>query len=303
MNQPKEATVSAASARPLTLAMDYVALTKPAIMSLLIFTMLGAMMLAYGGMPPWHLVLWAIVGGAFSSGGASAINHSMDRDIDQIMARTRHRPVADERVSPARALAFGILLNAAAFAVFAIAANLLSAVLALSGALFYIFVYTAWLKRSSTQNIVIGGAAGAFPPLVGWAAVTGSLSLPAWYMFTIIFFWTPPHFWALSLLLKKDYEAAKVPMFPVVFGERETQIVIFLYTVTVVLVTLLFYLSTSLLGWVYLAAALALGGAFIWYAAILVRRPTKLNARRMYLYSLLYLAAVFLAIMIDGSLS
>jgi protoheme IX farnesyltransferase len=198
---------------------------------------------------------------------------------------------------------YGLVLIAGGFALFAMGVNLLSAMLSLAGALFYILVYTKWLKRNSTQNIVIGGAAGAIPPLVGWAAVTGSLALPAWYMFIIIFFWTPPHFWALSLLLKKDYEAANVPMYPVVFGEAETQRMIFLYTVAVVLLTFAFALSADVLGWLYIGTALGAGSLFIWFAAKLMLEANRKNARKLFLFSMLYLAVIFLAVMIDSSVT
>src|SRR5438132_1130039 len=187
---------------------DNVALTKPAIMSLLLVTALGGMFLAAGGVPPLHLLVATMIGGAFASGGASALNHYFDRDIDERMRRTSRRPIPGQRISPRVAIAVGVILNVIAFAVLALVANLLAAILAIVGTLFYILVYTLWLKRTTVQNIVIGGAAGAIPPLVGWAAITGSLDLSAWLLFAIIFFWTPAHFWALALLIRDDYERA-----------------------------------------------------------------------------------------------
>ena len=199
---------------------DYIALTKPKIISLLLVTTLGAMMIAGAGFPsPW-IVLWTLIGGALASGGAGAVNHFIDRDIDKKMGRTKGRPVVTGRIAPWQALAFGIVLEIASFALLAVGVNLLSAFLALAGYLFYVVVYTLWLKRVTPQNIVIGGAAGAFPPLVGWAAATGNLSLGALVLFAIVFFWTPPHFWALALLIRGDYERANVPMLPVVRGGR-----------------------------------------------------------------------------------
>lgn len=280
---------------------DYIALMKPRIIFLLLFTTIGAMVMADEGMPSIKLIIFTMIAGALSAGGSGAINHFMDKDIDRLMARTRGRPVANERVSPRNALVFGITLMAIAFVLFALGANMLSAVLSLIGGLFYVFVYTKWLKRSSTQNIVIGGAAGAIPPLVGWAAVTGSLALPAWYMFAIVFFWTPPHFWALSLLLKDDYAAANVPMLPVIVGEPETRRMILLYTVVVVLLTAAFTMASELLGWIYLSTIVVTGAYFIFTAVRLVRKPDRRSARKVFFYSMVYLGAVFLAIMVDSA--
>ena len=209
---------------------DYVSLTKPKIISLLLITAAGGMFLAEQGLPSLLMLAWVWIGGALASGGANAINQHLDRDIDREMRRTQSRPVAGERVSPRYALAFGIGLNVAAFALLATLVNPLAAILTLSASLFYVFVYTLWLKRTTPNNIVIGGAAGAVPPMVGWVAVTGSLDLPAVYLFAIIFFWTPPHFWALCLLIQGDYEQAKVPMLPVVSSRSQTTLHIFLYT-------------------------------------------------------------------------
>jgi len=243
-----------------------------------------------------------LAGGALASGGASALNHFLDQDVDQRMERTRNRPVASLRVPPAHALAFGLALNALAFAILWAGANLLAALLALGGSIFYILVYTGWLKRSTTQNIVIGGAAGAVPPLVGWAAVTGGLDLPALYLFAIIFYWTPPHFWALALLIRQDYAAARIPMLPVVEGEEWTRWAILLYTLILGAITILLYGTTQSLGLLYLGGAVLLGGVFVAYAVQLLRQANQALAARLYRYSLLYLALLFLVIMVDSSL-
>ena len=279
---------------------DYLALTKPRIISLLLLTALGGMFLAEGGAPKVSLAMLVLVGGALASGGANALNHYLDRDIDGRMARTRNRPVAVGRVRPQAALIFGIALNAAAMVVLVTWVNTLSAALTLGATLFYALVYTKGLKRTSPQNIVIGGAAGAIPPMVGWVAVTGHLGLPALYMFAIVFFWTPPHFWALSLLLKDDYARAGIPMLPVVAGIDKTKKTIFLYTWLVTALTMMFSASGSV-GWIYSAASFILGTMFIWYAWRLLRRPEIEGAKALYLYSLLYLALLFLMIMVDST--
>ena len=219
---------------------NYVALTKPRIISLLLITALGGMFLAAKGVPHWTLILVVLGGGALASGGANALNHYMDRDIDEQMVRTRKRPLARGAVKPRNALIFGVALNLGAFALLFTYANLLSALLTLCATLFYIIIYTGLLKRSTPQNIVIGGAAGSIPPLVGWAAVTGNLGLPAFFLFAVIFFWTPPHFWALALLLKDDYARAGIPMLPVVAGVDKTKKQIFLYTLLVVALAIAF---------------------------------------------------------------
>ena len=284
-----------------SLVRDYIALTKPRIITLLLFTALGGMFLAAEGAPDVSLMLLVMGGGALASGGANALNQYLERDIDGQMARTRNRPVVTGRVQPGQALTFGIGLNVIAFVVLSTYVNTLSALLTLSATLFYIFVYTKGLKRVTPQNIVIGGAAGAIPPVVGWTAVTGSLDLPALYLFAIIFFWTPPHFWALSLLLKDDYAKAKVPMLPVVVGVEETKKTILLYTLLVVALTLMFF-ATRYVGWIYLAASSALGSAFIYYAWRLRQRPGIEGARALFHYSMLYLALLFLSIMVDSVL-
>ena len=283
---------------------DYLALTKPPIISLLLVTAIGGMFLASrhvggSGVPDLLTLLLVCVGGALGAGGANAINHYLDQDIDALMSRTAQRPVPGRRVRPLMALAFGIALNVAAFAVLFYGVNLLAAVLTLAATLFYVLVYTGWLKRTTPQNIVIGGAAGSIPPVVGWVAVTGSFDLPALYMFAIIFFWTPPHFWALSLLIQQDYERAGVPMLPVVAGPEKTVGNIFAYSLVLVALTLVFA-ATRAVGAIYLFSAVGLGAAFIWGAWRLLRVQNRQKARNLYLYSLLYLALLFGAMMADG---
>ena len=256
------------------------------------------MFLAAQGLPSLPLLGIVWIGGALASAGANAINHQIDRDIDLIMTRTSKRPVASQRITPGKALAFGIILNVVAFLVLVTWVNLLAALLTLSATLFYVFIYTLWLKRSTPQNIVIGGAAGSIPPLVGWAAVTGGIDLPAVYLFTIVFFWTPPHFWALSLLIQEDYEKARIPMLPVVATRDYTTLNVFLYTIVLVGITLAFAYSTSVHG-IYLCSALILGGIFLVLSWRLKRSSTRKLARTVYLFSLLYLALLFVAIMVD----
>ena len=281
-------------------ANDYLTLTKPPIISLLLITATGGMFLAAEGVPSLQTLAMVCVGGALGAGGANAINHFLDQDIDALMSRTSHRPVASNRVLPMSALAFGIALNLGAFFVLAYWVNLLSASLTLAATLFYVLVYTGWLKRNTPQNIVIGGAAGAIPPMVGWAAVTGGLDLPALYLFSIVFFWTPPHFWALALLIQKDYERAGVPMLPVVVGEERTAQNIFVYSLALVALTLLFG-ATDAVGLVYLASAAALGAIFMMFAWKLKQDHTVRKARHLYLFSLLYLALLF-AVMLPDSI-
>ena len=278
---------------------DYVTLTKPRIMSLLLITGLCAMFVGAQGAPGAWLVLVTMGGLALACGGASALNHVLDRDIDRLMGkRTRARPLAAERMAASRALEFGLTLSAFSFVLLASLVNVLAAVLALVGNLFYVLVYTRWLKRTTPQNIVIGGAAGAVPPLVGWAAVTGNLTLPALWLFLIVFFWTPPHFWALALLIRRDYEAARIPMLPVVRGARETTRQIVLYSLVLVAVTVVPFLWGTL-GLVYLGAALALGAAFLLLALRLRRETTPRQAALLFHFSLLYLALLFAAMAVD----
>jgi protoheme IX farnesyltransferase len=278
---------------------DYVTLTKPRIMSLLLVTGFCGMIAGARGWPGTTTAAAAMAGLALACGGASALNHVLDRDIDPLMGeRTKRRPVASGRVSASRALEFGLALSAFSFVLLASTVNVLTAVLALVGNLFYVIVYTRWLKRSTPQNIVIGGAAGAVPPLVGWAAATGDVTVAALLLFAIVFVWTPPHFWALALLIKDNYKAAGVPMLPVVRGDRETARQIVLYSVGLVTGTLLPWAWGSA-GLLYLASALALGAVFLWLAERLRREITPRRAAFLLHYSLLYLALLFVALAVD----
>jgi heme o synthase len=288
-------TRTAAAARRQLVA-DYVQMTKPKVQSLLLFTTITTMYVA--GTPSLGLVLLTCLGGALSAGGAGAINHALDRDIDALMKRTRSRPVPSGRVSARAAIVYGVLLGCASFALLALTVNALAAVLAMAGLLGYVLVYTLWLKRSTPQNIVIGGAAGAMPPLVAWAAVTGGLDGAALYLFAIVFYWTPPHFWALSLLMKDEYERARVPMLPVVRGEAETRRQILLYSLLLVAVSVLPF-AGRLFDLFYLGAALGLGAVFVALTAVLLRRADRRSALRVYLFSLAYLALLFGAMVVD----
>ena len=278
---------------------DYAALTKPKVQSLLLLTTVSSMYVA--GHPSVGLVALTCLGGYLSAGGAGAVNHYYDRDIDARMARTADRPVPSGRVSPGAALAFGVGLAALSFAQLALTVNLLAAALALSGFLGYVFVYTMWLKRRTPQNIVIGGAAGAVPPLVGWAAVTGHLGGTAVILFAIVFFWTPPHFWALSLLMKDEYARVGVPMLPVIRGEPETRRQILLYAVLLYAVTQLPFCAGGF-GVGYLIASMVLGLTFIAGALRLISRADRRSALTLYLYSLAYLALLFAAMVADAQL-
>jgi protoheme IX farnesyltransferase len=278
---------------------DYVALTKPKVQSLLLLTTVTTMYVA--GSPSIGLVVLTVIGGYLAAGGAGAVNHWYDRDIDAAMPRTADRPVPSGRVAPAAALWFGIALAAASFVLLTTTVNLLSAIFAFAGFLGYTVVYTFWLKRRTVQNIVIGGAAGAFPPLVGWTAVTGSVTGTAIYLFAIVFFWTPPHFWALALLMKDEYAAVGVPMLPVVRGEHETRRQILLYAVLLYGVTQLPFCAGGF-GTVYLVCSITLGAVFIAGAWLLLRRADRRSALRLYLYSLAYLAALFAAMVVDAKL-
>jgi heme o synthase len=281
-----------------TLLRDYLTLTKPKVQSLLLFTTITTMYVA--GRPSIELVLLTCLGGALSAGGAGAINHAVDRDVDRMMTRTADRPVASGRVSAAAATVFGLGLGAASFALLALTVNPLAAALSLSGLLGYVCIYTLWLKRTTPQNIVIGGAAGAVPPLVAWAAVTGGLDGMAIYMFAIVFFWTPPHFWALSLLMKDDYAKAGIPMLPVVRGEEETRRQILLYTVLLYAVTQLPFCAGGL-GIAYLIPSMLFGAAFIYFSTRLYRGRDRRWALRTYLFSLAYLALLFLSMAIAAN--
>jgi protoheme IX farnesyltransferase len=269
------------------------------VQSLLLLTTITTMYVA--GDPSLSLVALTCLGGSLSAGGAGAVNHWYDRDIDAQMARTANRPVPAGRIAPAAALWFGIVLAALSFAELSLAVNVLSASLALAGFLGYVLVYTMWLKRSTPQNIVIGGAAGAVPPLVGWTAVTGALDPTALYLFAIVFYWTPPHFWALSLLMKDEYARVGVPMMPVVHGETETRRQIVLYTGLLVVLTLL-PVVFGFFGAIYATVAVLLGGAFCVLALRLQRSADRRAALRTYLFSLLYLALLFCAMVADARL-
>jgi protoheme IX farnesyltransferase len=272
-------------------------LTKPRIISLLLVTTAAPMYIA--GSPSWVTVLIVMVGGYLMAGGANAVNMYIDQDIDDRMARTRLRPIPGGRMTPRAVLAFGLALAVAATWLLGRYVNVLTSALALGGFYFYVFIYTRWLKRTTPQNIVIGGAAGAFPPLVGWAATTGTVDLTAIYLFLIIFYWTPPHFWALALLKQVDYGRAGVPMAPIVWGEKETMDQMLWYTVLLVALTVL-PVSYGAFGIIYLVSALALGGALLW-GVIRMRRakPWTGAAWWVYKYSLLYLALLFVAMVID----
>ena len=290
-----------AHARP-GVARDYLTLTKPRIMSLLVLTSVCAMLAAAGGAPRPLALVGLVVGGALACGGASALNHVLDRDIDRMMgSRTASRPVAAGRVAPAHATAFGIALSVLAFVVLSACDNLLAAALALSGGAFYVVVYTLWLKRSTTQNIVVGGAAGAIPPLAGWAAAHGSLGLGAGLLFVIVLLWTPPHFWALALLLAPHYEAAKVPMLPVVRGPSATARQVFGYTLALAASTLVPGVIGTF-GTDYLVCAVLLDGVFCVMAWRLWRHATAARAAALFHYSLLYLALLFVAVAVDAAI-
>ncbi len=280
---------------------NYVALTKPRVISLLLVTTVPAMVVADRGWPGMWLVLATLIGGSLSAAGANAINCWYDRDIDGIMKRTRSRPLVTGVIEPAQGLAFGIVLGALAFAFLALTTTIAAACLSLAALLFYVFVYTIWLKRRTSQNIVIGGAAGAFPPMVGWAAVTGDVTWASVIMFAIIFMWTPPHFWALSLRLEKDYAEAGVPMLPVTAGPVATRVHIFVYTILLLPVTFAL-IPAGDLGWVYGIAATALGAAFLWKAWRLLRVPERVAPLSVYKFSLLHLALLFVAMGVDAAL-
>ena len=281
------------------LVADYVDLTKPKVQSLLLFTTVMTMEVA--GDPSVSRVALTCAGGYLSAGGAGAINHYWDRDIDARMRRTANRPIPSGRVSPAAAVRYGILLQILSFVLLSLTVNVLAAALALGGFIGYVGVYTMWLKRRTPQNIVIGGAAGAMPPLVAWAATRGSLSWTAVYLFAIVFYWTPPHFWALSLLMKDEYAEVGVPMLPVVRGEDTTRLHIVLYAALLYSVSQLPF-CVGVFGGIYLAASMALGLAFIGGAIWLYRRRDRRTALRLYLFSMLYLALLFAAMVLDVKL-
>ncbi len=274
----------------------YIALTKPRIIELLLITTVPAMVLADGGWPGTWLVIATLIGGTLSAGGANALNSYLDRDIDEVMRRTRRRPLARHEVPPVNALVFGVVLGLAGFAWLWWATNFLAAAISTGALLFYVFVYTMALKRTTVQNIVIGGAAGAAPVLVGWAAVTGTVGIPAWVLFLVVFYWTPPHFWALAVRYKDDYEAAGVPMLPVVAGIEATTRRMLLYTGLMVGVSLAL-VPLAEMGWIYLVGAIGLGGWFLWDTWRVYRDPSL--AMRLFTTSTVYLSALFGAVMLD----
>ncbi len=276
----------------------YVALTKPRVIELLLITTVPAMVLAAGELPALDLVAWVLVGGALAAGGANTVNCWLERDRDQLMRRTHRRPLPTGQVDPRAALVFGIVLEVGAFVLLATAVNLLSALLTVGAALFYVFVYTIWLKPRSTQNIVIGGAAGAVPVLVGWAAVTGRVGAPAWVMFAIVFLWTPPHFWALAVRYAEDYRSAGIPMLPVVKGVPAAARQIAVYAVVVTASTLVLP-AVSDVGVIYTACAVVLGLWFIVRAWRLSADPTPERAIKLFTFSNVYLATLFVAIAVD----
>ena len=292
-----EAVAPAAGVRQVVA--DYFELTKPKVQSLLLFTTVTTMEIA--GNPPVGKIVLACLGGYLSAGGAGAVNHWYDRDIDAQMERTASRPIPAGRISPRAGLTFGITLAVLSFVLMSLTLNVLSASLAFGGFAGYVGVYTIWLKRRTWHNIVIGGAAGAIPPLVGWAAERGSVSWTAVYLFAIIFYWTPPHFWALSLLMKDEYAKVNVPMLPVVRGEAMTRQQIVLYSLLLVALTQLPFCA-HVFGGLYLAASLVLGLSFIWLAVRLYRRKDRASALRLYLFSLAYLALLFGAMVLDVKL-
>jgi heme o synthase len=299
LETPQLALAARRSSRALTLLNDYLELTKPKVQSLLLLTTIATMYVA--GDPSPVLVALTCLGGYLSAGGAGAVNHWFDRDIDARMKRTANRPIPAGRISPTAALAFGCTLAGLSVLELSLAVNPLAAALSFAGFLGYVFVYTVWLKRRTPQNIVIGGAAGAVPPLVGWAAVRGSVSGTAVMLFFIVFFWTPPHFWALSLLMKEEYGKVGVPMLPVVRGEAETRRQILLYAVLLYAVTQLPFCAGGF-GVTYLVASMVLGLGFIAGAVRLYRTADRRSALRLYLYSLAYLALLFSAMVADRHL-
>lgn len=278
---------------------DFFILSKPLIVALLLVTTYGGLVAGGKAWPSASLTLWTLLGGALAAGGSSALNQFIDRELDKNMQRTSKRPLADGRLTPAEGLSYGLALCLISYYVMAGFVNLLAALLSLAGIFYYVFFYSVWLKRATVQNIVIGGGAGAIPPMVGWAAATGELSLAAWILFAIIFMWTPPHFWALAIVRMKDYERAGVPMLPVVEGEEKTRKQILIYTVELILVTLLLPIF-NLAGTIYLISALVLGGLLLYAAWKVFREGGNKVAWMMYRWSSMYLAFIFLALMIDA---
>lgn len=281
-----------------SLLRDYVALAKPRIAILLVFTTVTAMIIAANGLPQAEILVATILGGILASGGSSAVNQYYDRDMDKKMSRTKKRPIAAGRISPLAGLVYGVSLILGSTALLGAFVNWLAASLALAGAIYYVFLYTMLLKRNTVVNIVIGGGAGAIPVLVGWAAVHGSLAVEAWLLFAIIFYWTPPHSWALALLVNADYTRADVPMMPVARGEEVTRKQILLYSVLLFALTLLPF-PIEMLGAFYFAAALVLGLGLLWRSIHLIQEKTALASKQMYKYSTSYLALLFLAMIVD----
>ena len=279
---------------------DYTTLTKPKVNLLLVITALSAIFLASNNLPSIQVLVAVVVGGTLASGGAGAINHSIDKDIDNTMKRTSKRPVAGDRISRTNALIFGIVLNLLSFLILFLLTNILAAFMAISGTLFYILIYSLWLKKKTIHNIVIGGAAGCFPPLVGWAAVTGNLSLSAWYLFAIIFFWTPPHFWALAMLMKDDYSNAKIPMLPSVVGIDATFKPMMLHTITLVLLTLTMALINEKLGLIYLISCSIIGVYYIYITFKISKEYTKEENLKVYKFSLIYMMLFSFIVIADS---
>lgn len=277
---------------------SYINLMKPHVTILLLGTTVAAMTIAQRGLPDLRLVLATLLAGTMAAGSANCINCYIDRDIDQLMTRTQRRSLPAGKVQPAQAFYFGLFLGVGSFVIFTVFVNLLCALLGLAAILFYVFIYTLWLKRSSTQNIVIGGAAGAVPVLIGWAAVSNSVPLAAIWLFAIVFYWTPPHFWALSLLIEKDYARANVPMLPVVMGERETKKQILLYSLMLLAVTLVLFAMHEM-GYLYLVSALVLGGILVYMAIRLMIDTSRKWARTIFWYSNCYLTLIFAVMVLD----
>ena len=279
---------------------DYTTLTKPKVNLLLVITALSAIFLASDNFPSIQVLIAVIIGGTLASGGAGAINHSIDKEIDNTMKRTSERPVAGERISRFNALLFGIVLNLASFIILTYLTNMLAAMMALSGTLFYVLIYSIWLKKKTYHNIVIGGAAGCFPPLVGWSAVTGDLSLSAWYLFAIIFFWTPPHFWALAMLMKDDYSKANIPMLPSVVGIKATFKPMTLHTVTLILLTLVMTFVNSKLSYIYFFSCLFIGTYYLFLTYRLYKDYDRQNNLKIYKFSLLYMMLFSVIVIVDS---
>tara|TARA_A100001388_G_C28753134_1_gene493406 strand:+ start:650 stop:1519 length:870 start_codon:yes stop_codon:yes gene_type:complete len=279
---------------------DYTTLTKPKVNLLLVITALSAIFLASDNFPSIQVLIAVIIGGTLASGGAGAINHSIDKEIDNTMKRTSERPVAGERISRFNALLFGIVLNLASFLILTYLTNMLAAIMAISGTLFYVLIYSIWLKKKTYHNIVIGGAAGCFPPLVGWSAVTGDLSLSAWYLFAIIFFWTPPHFWALAMLMKDDYSKANIPMLPSVVGIKATFKPMTLHTVTLILLTLVMTFVNSKLSYIYFFSCLSIGTYYLFLTYKLYKDYDRQNNLKIYKFSLLYMMLFSVIVIVDS---